>query len=555
MNTRWMNNARRAQNGVVTLSIGILLLILITLMTLYGARVGLVEQRISANDYRAKLVHGAAEAGRNNATEFLNASLAVFVSDEDQVFLPDGSIVKGWRADGNVRWGNDTDRGDPVDLGDCSSPADDYQRAACEAGMRGNVYYYWSLAADDPQVPDVFDPADYSLDRVVLNTGRTGDEVRVSYNADFVLCPLNVDMDVNPPKLDEDRPCQADVDDANFYAVLVLSDGFLIQEDGTRLDLQPDEAGAQGPVARVSEVVVKYDVFGAGPRVPLTVAATFGAGGAFDIVANPNGGPNTFGGGRSGAPFSVWSASDYSIGGNTVTCQRYEFFATDPDDNQKFSDSPPNNVYDICPDCTCPHKSDTFYYLSSDNPDKGEGMDIVDEVDLCSTVADPTSQPCFPDDLFLFTFGVPRADYEILKELATKIPSEKYPDCSALSEADSGLFWAGNACLINSNAGTPHNPILLIAEGDNVEVRAGAMFFGVIYAFAPPDTGVNPDITLNGGAQIYGAVVGDSGGSGKGTGSNVIVYDQSVLDRVSLSPELQRVSPLPGTWTDRRVAP
>lgn len=543
MKSESMIKGIRPQRGVATLAIGVLLLVLITLMTLYGARVGLMEQRISGNEYRAKLAHGAAEAGRNNATEFLNSNLAVFVSDEDEVFLPDGTVVEGWRTAGNDRWG------DSVTL-DCDSPASGHERAACNAGMGGDVYYYRAdPSVADPSIFDVFETADFTSERVALNTTRDGDEVRVSYNADFILCPLDVDLTVSPPVM-RDPPCVDDFDAPRYFAVLVHSEGFLVGDMGGDEGVERLE-----PMVQSSEVVVKYDVFGAGPSVPLTVASTFSGSGTFDIVTNPNGGATTPGEGRSGAPFTVWSADPYAIGGSTVTCQRYEFFAYDPDSNRMYDDAPPNNRYKVCDDCQCPHKSDPFYYLSSDNIEAEDRIDIVDDVPLCSTVADPDNMSCFPDDLFLYTFGVPREDYQILKDLATKIPSEEYPDCSALDKTDSGLFWVETACQIGSDAGTPHNPILLIGEGDNIEVRAGAKFFGVIYAFGPPDTGSNPDLTLNGGAQIYGAVVGDSAGSGKGTGNNVIIFDQAVLDRVALSPDIQRVSPLPGTWTDRRVAP
>lgn len=536
---------RSHQSGVVTLAVGILLLLLITMVTLYGARVGLMEQRISGNEYRAKLVHGAAEAGRNNAIEFINANLEVFNTDEPAT-LTDGSTVQGWLAAGNDRWGSgevvDCDPGDDgIDQNDIDGYSD-AEQIACAAGLDGDgaqaVYFYTSPDDNNPLGLDVFPVDDHATDRVGVNAGKEGNELRVSYNADLVLCPLNTELinhdsdDTTPevPRVPNapEPTCIDDIEGSRYFAVLVRSEGYLIGEDAEgNMERFGDQA-----VAQASEIVVKYDLFGAGPKVPLTVASTFGAGGSFDIVANPNGGPNVEGGGKSGAPFSVWSPDLYELGGSTVTCQRYEFFATGSP--EPAGDAAPNNQYEVCDDCTCPNKqNEQFFYLSSDV--KGKGIDIVDADDD------------FPDDLFLFTFGVPRTDYTILKELA-----EPIEDCDTLDESSSGLYWSEGTCHIsaNSTVGTPHNPVLLISEGD-VTMNGGAVMFGVVYLFDPPDVAANPDLSLNGGAYIYGAIVGDSAGEGSGTGGNVIVYDEAVLNRVKLSPELQRVSPLPGTWSDR----
>lgn len=552
----------RSQSGVVTLAVGILLLMLITLVTLYGARVGLMEQRISSNEYQSKLVHGAAEAGRNQAVEFMNANLAAFNTDED-VFLPDGSTIEGWLKAGNQHWGNgvqvdcDPNNDGVITDGEQSGYTAEEQ-IACRAGLDADgaqaVYFYDSLRANETSDLDVFPTSAGNLSdgRAGVNTGKTGDEFRVSYNADLVLCPLNtveVDHDGDPTTPEVPRipaapgpVCAGDIEDARYFAVLVRSEGYLIDSNGDFVGIDASGNGTieweeVSPRAVSNEVVVKFDLFGAGPKLPLTVANAFGSGGTFDIVANPNGGPNAFGGGRSGAPFSVWSDSDYTLAGATVTCQRNEYFATAPGGNQMHSDTPPNDVYEICYSCTCP--GEVFYQLSSGDQGggKGQGIDIVD------------NDTNFPDDLFLFTFGIPRDQYNILKELAKKIPGD-VASCGDLTPDSSGLYWVEGTCTINQDVGTPHNPVLLITESE-FSIQGGSILFGVVYLFSPPDTGGAPDLDMRGGSQIYGAVVGDSNGQGSGSGGNVIVYDEAVINRVSLSPEIQRVSPLPGTWSDR----
>ena len=54
---------KKLQNGAATLLVAVVLLIAITLATFFAARVNIEEQRISANDYRAKEAFNAADAG------------------------------------------------------------------------------------------------------------------------------------------------------------------------------------------------------------------------------------------------------------------------------------------------------------------------------------------------------------------------------------------------------------------------------------------------------------------------------------------------------------
>lgn len=557
MQREFIQHLRQRQGGVVTLAVGVLLLVLITLVTLYGARVGLMEQRISANEYRSKLVNNAAETARGQATEFLNSNLPVFKADEDVVVSnPDGTTytVAGWLKPGQERW---------VEL-DCSNATTDGEIEACnasqDAGLSGSLFLYDATPGSDPAPPifDVFDTNnEVSADRVNVNEGKTGDELRVGFNADYVLCPLNMekvdhDGDSSTPEVPRvvdppDDPCEGslgDLPDTRYFAILARSEGYLLGDpdgDGTFTRLANDVD------ATTNEVLIKFDLFGAGPQLPLTIGGAFYGSGGFNIVANPNGGPATEGGGRSGAPFSVWSAGKYDMGGNTITCQRHEFFAYDPDGNEPHNGPPPNDEYTVCYSCACPNE--VFWQLSSGSQGggKGQGIDIVEEDDD------------FPNDLFFFTFGVPREDHEILKDMAQLIsstdPDAKYASCDELQPNDSGLFWVENdTCKIQDKTGgigTPHNPVVVISEG-YVTFNSGAKMFGVIYVF---ENGMK----LNGGAQIYGAVVGDpppgEDFDGSGTGNNVIVYDQDVLNRVSVSPDFQRVSPMPGTWTDRSSAP
>lgn len=62
------------QNGAATILVAVVLLIAITLATFFAARVNIEEQRISANDYRAKEAFNAADAGLDHVMMRLESS-------------------------------------------------------------------------------------------------------------------------------------------------------------------------------------------------------------------------------------------------------------------------------------------------------------------------------------------------------------------------------------------------------------------------------------------------------------------------------------------------
>jgi Tfp pilus assembly protein PilX len=76
----------KRQNGAAVLVISIVLLIAVTLLLIYAARVGLLDQKISGNEYRHKTAFANAEAGMEQAASFLRATPA----------LHDGNAADGW---------------------------------------------------------------------------------------------------------------------------------------------------------------------------------------------------------------------------------------------------------------------------------------------------------------------------------------------------------------------------------------------------------------------------------------------------------------------------
>jgi len=76
----------KRQQGAATLLVSIVLLIGVTLITIFAARVGVMDQRISGNELRHKVALASAEAGLEQAAAYLSANPA----------LHDGNVADGW---------------------------------------------------------------------------------------------------------------------------------------------------------------------------------------------------------------------------------------------------------------------------------------------------------------------------------------------------------------------------------------------------------------------------------------------------------------------------
>ncbi len=98
-----------SQSGAATLVISLILLVAMTLITLFTARSMVMEQRISANDYRSKQSFGAAEAGIQQAISMMtdirvkniydvSGTLQYDSNDDDS---PDTNLVIGSTTLGN----------------------------------------------------------------------------------------------------------------------------------------------------------------------------------------------------------------------------------------------------------------------------------------------------------------------------------------------------------------------------------------------------------------------------------------------------------------------
>ena len=228
---------------------------------------------------------------------------------------------------------------------------------------------------------------------------------------------------------------------------------------------------------------------------PLAAASNLTLSGNYSIITNSNGG-------GAGVPVSAWSNSTLTPSGSFSSCHIGDF------------------VGGVCPSSTALSKNGLT------------GPDMVG------------NDPNFPTDLFQFLFGVPASQYQTIKDQATVVA-----DCSGLTAASSGLIWVTGNCEPTGTIGSAANPVILVVAGNNTHMNASDRLYGLLYIFPVPLGGI-PDLTLNGGAHLNGAVFTHAGVNLQLNGNFVLEFDQGVLDKLRSSPSGRSLVRIPGAWSD-----
>lgn len=477
--------SRSRQAGGLTIFTAIFVLILMTLMLFYAARVGLLEQRVSANDMRQKLAFQAAEAGMDYAVEYFRAANARVISASDNA-TPDGdpdwkpgdtvTYRAGWFSAGNILW---------TECPPLTDPPDETHPCGGEISSGGlNSYYY-----DDPDTATsgAFDAL--PLDVNVLADLPLGTQVRVT----AVICPRTLDNPACDKTLipDPGDPAVGQV----VFGLMLLAYGYSdCNDDNADGDIDlPDECRGRANVTRPFGSV---EVFKGSPTVPLVSKNMLPTGGTAEVVPNPDGG-------GEGVPLSVWANAKTSeciprnpdgsevttdpveLTGNFLTCEMQEWYGVD---------SQPADAKCNQPQCACdyPGPEPISYRQPPDPPVFGIDIMLDDQ---------------FPCDLFEFYFGYPRAEYQAVKANATVID-----DCAVLNEQSYGFYWfSGDTCTLG-DVGTINNTVVLISAAEKLTTIGGnASFFGILYIADVEDTTDPPDAAFKpaGTAIVYGAVIVD----------------------------------------------
>jgi len=488
-----MNKANRYQSGIVTTFTGVMILVLLTLMMFFAIRVGVFEQRVSANEMRQKEAFHAAEAGINYAKEFILANGALVASDVVDL-LPNGE--DGWlAATTEGRWQS------------CAAWA-----SANSVNLQTDRGSHPCFGMSDRTLrPDSYFYSFNNSTALPLNTNSFFANATEQVTVEALLCVMDVvtgdDVPVKGCVGPGDTP--TGIGDGTFFMVTILARG---EADCTN--------GACIAESLVSEQVSNFGATAGGnsPNVPLSTRSTFPPSGTAEVVPNPNAG-------GKGVPISVWmnanaSCSNYPVidpsSGSWATCEYHEWYETD---------DIPDNV--VCPgNCSC-DKIESISYTHGNSDTLG--IDLVQDDN-------------FPCDLFQFYFGVPRTSYPIVKGFAKVIN-----DCSTLGPNSFGMYWvSGSECSINSNTevGSPGAPVMLISAATLTRLNGGAEIFGTLFVTDVEDS--NAELRANGTATVYGAVIVD-GTLGSYNGTFQVVWNENIASKSGAGGGLGSVL---GGWSD-----
>jgi hypothetical protein len=475
---------------MVTTFTGVLVLVLLTLMMFFAIRVGVFEQRVSANDMKQKLAFHAAESGLGHAKEFFRAN-SILVASPVEDLLPNGT--DGWLAEtAEKRWQKCSEvSGLDLDNGSGNHPC----FGESVPGERSNTYFYsFNSSTEVPVDTDTVLPG-------------TGEEVTIQ----ALLCVLDFVEDAEVPVqgCSTDPTTAVGVADGTYFMITLLARG--------GADCNGGNCSAE---ALISEQVSNFGASGGGrsPAVPLTTRSSFPPSGTAEVVPNPNAG-------GVGVPISVWMNANTSCSGGSVvdpssgswaTCEMHEWYETDimPDDF-------------ACPgNCSCDLAESISYTHGTEDT---LGIDLV-------------SDPAFPCDLFQFYFGVPRSAYETVKGYARVIS-----DCSGLGPNSFGIYWvSGPSCLINSNTqvGSPGAPVMLISAATLTRLNGGAKIYGTMFITDVEDG--NAELQSLGTNTVYGSVIVD-GTLGNYNGTFQVVWNDTTSRKAGAEGGLGNVL---GGWAD-----
>lgn len=523
------------QRGVSTLAISLILLVILSVISIYALQVGVGEQRTAFSEQQQAKAFRIAEGHLGAAKEFLKANGGLVLGE---VWFNPANFASA--TSGGAGWRNcsaSTELKKFCIRAVCNrDPADTARETICLAAANtlpteqniGNLYVFVDTDAATDALHKTLNDWPYAA-RMPLGTGLTG-----AGRAGAILCLL--DKKKNPDGT-ESVICNPDPSRANAKFAIRLVGAGAATADGDR------SLGS----AVVSEFVTLVDVLGQPPDVPLMATSNIKGVGNFNIVPNPNaGGPNL--------PVSIWTPDTLGFNGAFATCHLGDFLYTSPIntgkgdgpiDGRDYGKTTPREwngdprIPVVCTGCECSkHKSTgTITYKDPTGVGSFEGTDILDKDG--NSVNAPSAW--FPSDLFYYVFGRDKATIKAFAESEGRVLA----DCSTLGAASSGLYWITGECHIKGGVGTPTASVTLIAEnGLTVNGATGkveSVFFGLMYL-------LDGELKLTGGLQVYGAIISESDDDVDATGGLDLIYSEAVLRAAGPPP---RAAPLPGSWTDR----
>lgn len=562
---------RGLQQGVATLVVTLLLLVIISLIVLFSTNVAFFEQRTATNDNRARLAEQAAEFAGNLAGEYLKANRDLLIAN----------TTGGWLATGSTRW---------VSCASVTSmPATHPCMAEVDATRRAQLYFYTTtgtvsgsqLVPYRSMIPDAIE----------LETTGVGGTAAYATTTEVRVLLCRIDSSLATPA------CALTPVAGNRIALTVLSDASIPGENAT---------------AQLRQTWATYTTSSPSAAVPLIASGLVKGVGNAQIVQSPNAVSVT---GGSGFPASIWSPCQVDIEasppavtpsgceapgagasvGSLNTCTLGDYLRQN--DGNPSNDVLEANLLTTCAgagtDCGCSTFTidDTDRSGHSGGGTKQEGSDVLDRDSNHGPYRDIAFFPdakygidkaadLTDDSLFEWIFGV---DYEAsntdnadglgtskgftLKNCSVDASFDStrstncavaalddlgalsIASCGDLSSASTGIYYVRGGCNLPTQVGSPTNTAIVVVNSENVEVKFNnTIFYGMLFVRSDNDTAL---LKGAGNSKIFGSLV-VQGKVDIGGGIDIVYRDTAATSNPNVIPQSAKFGLVPGSWLDNR---
>ncbi len=521
----------RANAGGFALVVAILLLLILTVFSLFAVNVGVFETRASGNEFRSKAVQQVAEAALNHGVAALRVRMNAITP------LPGQGVS-------NALW--ELCQRDDLTF-PCGAEPDPARRALSYrfvGGIDVNGGGIDKFERHSLVLPPVVGRSSRQIVTSIPSAASSA-PFPVTYTVGALLC--RIDKTADPAAGDEScTTIAADTGKLNAFTLVARA-----------------EMTGENSTATVSRVVAPVRRAGLNPHLPAVTASGVlqGVGNGL-IVPNPNaGGP--------GVEVSFWTPLDFDYdNGSYVTCKRGDWLRSS--EIEMFEGSP------ICSSVNGPSCQCGTAQISS-GADHGSATEGADVLDVDGNDGANLDSDYFPCDLMEFVFGDVRAreDLDGDGHCETGTDSDGDGEIDAVidylqsferletqgevntklgtADPENSRYWVDCDCTLpGTRIGSPNSPVVIVVDGP-LKYSSRSEIFGVIFARDPAlvyerGHGVADLPSGRGNATIYGALVAE--GDAKINGSVNIIFDAN-----SLNPEDPSSDPdtgdLPGSWTDR----